>query len=105
MKIFFDEKSICIGEQFTAKYMWSIVDSKVFIPIISEEYYGKNHCKNEMDLAVKRSVEKLIRLMPIVFSYDCVPEAFQHINFMDVSINKDFIESIKAELTKVLSDK
>ena len=105
LKIFFDKKSIGIGEQFTAKYMWSIVDSKVFIPIISEEYYGKNHCKNEMDLAVKRSVEKLIRLMPIVYSYDCVPEAFQHINFVDITVNKNFIEAIKSELNNVLSDK
>jgi hypothetical protein len=83
--------------------MWGIVDSKVFIPIISEEYYGKNHCKNEMDLAVKRSVEKLIRLMPIVFSYDCVPEAFQHINFTDITVNPNFIEAIKAELLKETS--
>ncbi|MFD2822262.1 toll/interleukin-1 receptor domain-containing protein [Lacinutrix iliipiscaria] len=100
LKIFFDEKSIGIGEPFTAKYMWEIVDSKVFIPIISEEYYGKNHCKNEMDLAVKRSVEELIRLMPIVFSYDCVPEAFQHINFTDITVNPNFIEAIKEELAK-----
>jgi hypothetical protein len=104
LNIFFDVKSIGIGEQFTAKYMWGIVDSKVFIPIISEEYYGKNHCKNEMDLAVKRSVEKLIHLMPIVYSYDCVPEAFQHINFTDITVNPKFIDAIKEELTKSLSN-
>jgi hypothetical protein len=103
LNIFFDVKSIGIGEAFTAKYMWGIVDSKVFIPIISEEYYGKNHCKNEMDLAVKRSVEKLIRIMPIVFSFDCVPEAFQHINFMDITANPNFIEAIKAELLKEIA--
>lgn len=98
LNIFFDVKSIGIGEAFTSKYMWGIVDSKFFIPIISEEYYGKNHCKNEMDLAYKRSVEKLLHIMPIVFSFDCVPEIYTHINFADIMVNPNFIESIKNTL-------
>ncbi len=100
LSIFFDVKSIGIGEAFTSKYMWAIVDSRIFIPIISEEYYGKNHCRNEIDLAYKRSVEKLIRMMPIVFSYDCVPDIYTHINFVDISVNPGFIEIIKDELSK-----
>jgi hypothetical protein len=98
LRIFFDAKSIGIGEAFTSKYMWGIVDSRFFIPVISEEYYGKNHCKNEMDLAYKRSVEKLIRILPIAFSYDAVPQIYTHINFSDVSVNPDFFEGIKKEL-------
>ena len=100
LNIFFDVKSIGIGEPFTAKYMWGIVDSKVFIPIMSEEYYGKNHCKNEMDLAYKRFVEKLIHIMPVVFSYDCVPEIYTHINFLDINVIPDYIQKIKDELSK-----
>jgi len=98
LSIFFDEKSIGIGEAFTAKYMWGIVDSKIFIPVISEEYYGKNHCKNEMDLAYKRHVEKLIDLLPIVFSYEAVPEIYQHINFLDTSKNENFMEKVKSTI-------
>ena len=98
LKIFFDVNSIAIGEPFTSKYMWGIVDSKVFIPIISEEYYGKNHCKNEMDLAYKRSVEKLLDIKPITFSYECVPDIYTHINFVDITVNKDFIAAIKESL-------
>ena len=100
LNIFFDVKSIGIGEQFTSKYMWGIVDSRIFIPIMSEEYYGKNHCRNEMDLAYKRSVEKLLHIMPIVFSYDCVPEIYTHINFTDITVNPNFIEAIKEEIAK-----
>ncbi|NNE77282.1 MAG: hypothetical protein HKN31_09445, partial [Pricia sp.] len=37
LNIFFDRDSIGIGEAFTAKYMWAIVDSRYFIPIFSEE--------------------------------------------------------------------
>jgi len=100
LKIFFDRNSIGVGEAFTSKYMWGIVDSKYFIPIISEEYYGKNHCKNEMDLAYKRSVEKLINILPIAFSYDAVPQIYTHINFSDITVNPNFMEGIKAELLK-----
>lgn len=101
LSIFFDEKSIGIGEPFTAKYMWGIVDSKVFIPIMSEEYYNKNHCKNEMDLAYKRSVEKLIDIMPVVFTFQCVPPIYTHIKFFDINEVPDYMAKIKEELSKV----
>jgi hypothetical protein len=100
LKIFFDRDDIGVGEAFTAKYMWAIVDSRYFVPVISEEYYNKNHCRNEMDLAYKRSVEKKINILPIAFNYDCVPEIYSHINFVDVSVNKDFIKNISEELRK-----
>lgn len=101
LKIFFDTKSIGIGEAFTSKYMWGIVDSKVFIPIISEEYYGKNHCRNEMDLAYKRSVEKLLDILPIVFSYESVPEIYTHINFLDITVNPNFMEAVQKTLNEM----
>ncbi len=100
LEIFFDEKSIGIGEAFTSKYMWGIVDSKFFIPVISEEYYKKNHCRNEMDLAYKRYVEKMLKMLPIAFSYAAVPVIYNHINFADITVNPNFIENIKAELEK-----
>lgn len=101
LKIFYDVKTIKIGEAFTSKYMWGIVDSKLFVPIISKEYYKKNHCKNEMDLAYKRYVEKLIDIMPIAFSFDFVPEIYQHIIVADISVEKDFIEDIKEKLIEI----
>ena len=100
LNIFFDVKSIGIGEAFTSKYMWGIVDSKLFVPIMSKEYYGKNHCKNEMDLAYKRSVEKLLDIMPIAYSFDCVPEIYTHINVAIITVNPNFIENIKEALSK-----
>jgi hypothetical protein len=80
--------------------MWGIVDSKVFIPIMSEEYYNKNHCKNEMDLAYKRSVEKLIDIMPVVFTFKCVPPIYTHIKFFDINEEPDYMAKIKEELSK-----
>ena len=100
LTIFFDKKSIGIGEAFTAKYMWAIVDAKCFIPVISEDYYAKNHCRNELDCAIKRWVEKLIAIDAIAFSYKSVPEAYNSINFIDITVNPDFIEAIKAKLSE-----
>lgn len=97
LNIFFDVKSIGIGEAFTAKYMWAIVDTKCFIPVISEEYYKKNHCKNELDCAVKRWVEKLISIQAIAFSFSAVPEAYNTINFVDINKDPNFIETIKKQ--------
>lgn len=95
LNIFFDRDSIGIGEAFTAKYMWAIVDSRIFIPVFSEEYYSKNHCRNEMDLAYKRSVEKLITVLPVAFSYESVPPIYTHINFIDITVNPNFIKDIE----------
>ncbi|MGM5469824.1 TIR domain-containing protein [Flavobacteriaceae bacterium LMO-SS05] len=100
LKIFFDEKSIGIGELFTTKYMRGIVDSKLFVPVMSEEYYRKNHCRNEMDLAVKRHVEKLIGLCIIALDYKYVPEEFTHINYVDVNQQADFMATLEKELFK-----
>lgn len=101
LKIFFDEKEIGIGEHFTTKYMRSIIDSKLFIPVMSEDYYKKNHCRNEMDIAVKRKVEKLIGIFMIAFDYKFVPEEFTHINFIDLTKEVDFISLLKDELIKI----
>jgi len=99
LNIFFDKNSIGIGEAFTSKYMWAIVDTKNFIAVLSEDYYKKNHCRNELDCAVKRMVEKLLKIQMIAFSFEAVPEAYNCFNFVDKNKNPDFIESIKAMLT------
>jgi len=100
LNLFFDKNSIGIGEAFTAKYMWAIVDSRFFLPIFSEEYYGKNHCRNEVDLAYKRSVEKLLTILPVAFSYGAVPQIYTHINFMDITVNPNFILDIQKVLVE-----
>ncbi len=96
LNIFFDENSIGLGELFTTKYMRGIVDSKLFVPVMSEEYYRKNHCRNEMDLAVKRHVEKLINICIIALDFKYVPEEFTNINLVDVNQNKNFIKTIQS---------
>jgi len=94
LKIFFDRKSIGIGETFTSKYMRAIVDSLVFIPVFSADYYRKNHCRNEMDLAYKRNVEQRLRIAPIAIEPGAVPEIYTVLNYIDVSARPDFIDEV-----------
>lgn len=101
LKIFYDVKSIKVGEAFTSKYMWGIVDSRLFVPIMSKEYYNKNHCRNEMDLAYKRYVEKLIEIKPIAFSFDCIPPIYQHVIAKNLEEDKNFIDDIKEKLIEI----
>ena len=103
LKIFFDEKSIGVGEQFTIKYMKGIADSKVIIPVISETYNVKNHCQNELNMAIKRSVEKLMVMTPVTFNFNIVPQILTHILILDVNQNKNFMENLKTELNKILT--
>jgi hypothetical protein len=100
LNIFYDKKSIGLGEMFTTKYMWAIVDTKFFIPVFSDDYYAKNHCRNEMDCAVKRDVEKLLHIQGVALSFNAVPEAFHCINFVDVTQNPAFIDVIESEYSK-----
>ncbi len=96
LTIFYDKKSIGVGEAFTSKYMYAIVNSKTFLAIMSDEYYGKNHCRNEFDCAAKRKVEKKIKFLMVAFSDKAVPESYALWNYM----NKDsaFIKTVESEI-------
>jgi hypothetical protein len=98
LAVFFDRTEIGLGEAFTAKYMWAIVDSRFFIPIFSDDYYAKNHTRNEMDMAYKRSVEKKIVILPVARSAQGVPEIYSHLNYVDAQANPQFIEEIRKAL-------
>jgi hypothetical protein len=98
LAVFFDRREIRLGDPFTAKYMWAIVDSRVFIPIFSDDYYAKVHTRNEMDMAYKRSVEMKIRILPVARCTQPIPEIYSHLNFVDAQANPRFIDEIRSAL-------
>lgn len=100
LAVFFDRTEIGIGEAFTARYMWAIVDSRFFIPIFSDDYYASNHTRNEMDMAYKRAVEKKLVILPVACTAHTVPEIYAHLNYVDAQANPGFIEDIR----KILVD-
>jgi len=57
-----------------------------------------------MDLAYKRWVEELIKMLPIAFSFEAVPPIYQHVIFTDVSENENFIEQIKKDILQKLEE-
>ncbi len=101
LEIFFAEQSIQIGELFVSKYMKAIVNSKLFIPVMSREYYNKNHCKNEMDLAVKRKIEELLNIYILAFDYKYVPDEFTNMLLIDINKRNDFMTPIQDEIMKI----
>ena len=101
LAVFFDRTEIGLGEAFTSKYMWAIVDSRFFIAIFSDDYYARNHTRNEMDMAYKRSVEKKIVILPVAHTVQAVPEIYAHLNFVDAQANPRFIEEIRKALLEV----
>jgi hypothetical protein len=101
LAVFFDRREVRLGEAFTAKYMWAIVDSRVFIPIFSDDYYSKVHTRNEMDMAYKRSIEKKIVILPVACCVQPIPEIYSHLNFVDAQANPRFIEEIRSALLDV----
>jgi len=98
LSIYFDKESISIGEPFTTKYMWAIVDSRYFLPVFSPEYYGKPHCRNEIDLGYKRYVDKRMALLPVALTLDAVPPIYTQLNILIVDQNPTFIEDIRKRL-------
>ena len=100
LSIFYDKKSIGIGAEFTSKYMWAITNSKVFLPVFSEGYYDRNHCRNEVHLAVKRKVEKKIKIAGIAQPFEAVPEIYDNLNLIVPSQNEQFIDDIIATIIK-----
>jgi len=101
--VFFDRTEIGLGEAFTAKYMWAIVDSRCFIPVFTDGYYARNHTRNEMDMAFKRSVERKIVILPVVHTAQPVPEIYSHLNFVDTKANPLFIEEVRHALLVALA--
>jgi hypothetical protein len=98
LSIYFDKESISIGEPFTTKYMWAIVDSKFFLPVFSPEYYGKPHCRNEIDLAYKRSMDKRVALLPVAVTLSAIPPIYSHLNTAIADQNPAFFEDIRKRL-------
>lgn len=98
LAIYFDKESISIGEAFTTKYMWAIVDSRFFLPIFSPEYYGKMHCRNEMDLAYKRAMDKRVALLPVATTLAAVPPIYAHLNIAIADQNAAFFEGLRKRL-------
>ncbi len=104
LNVYFDQKDIGLGEAFTTRYSRAIVDSKVFVPVFSVDYFKKNHCKNELDIGYRRMVDQKIVMLPLALEEAAVPETFAHLNYLHVESNESFIEELLQEIEAVATD-
>jgi hypothetical protein len=105
INIFFDEESIPPGEQFQDFYKEAILNSKIFLPVFSEDYFKSNHCTEEIKFAElrkteTRNTETNFRIYPITFNFDIVPKKHTDINIVDIDDQNTFLKGLKEALYK-----
>jgi TIR domain len=102
LEIYFDTDVMQLGKDFTANYMWAIVDSRVFIAVFTDDYYAKNHSRNEIDVAYHRKVSKLIKLLPIAVSPAAVPDIFRKDDYVDAAGEPNFMDKVRRAIMAAL---
>ncbi|PTM09574.1 MAG: hypothetical protein DA407_05560 [Bacteroidetes bacterium] len=105
LNIFFDEESIPPGEQFQDFYKEAILNSKIFLPVFSEDYFKSNHCTEEIKFAELRKTETKntetnFRIYPLAFNFDVVPKKHTDINIVQIDDKNSFMKGLKEALYK-----
>jgi len=105
INIFFDEESIPEGELFHSYYRDAIINSKLFLPIFSEDYFNKNHCMEELKLALFRVTETKgsdneLKIYPLAFNIDKVPAQYRDRNITLIDDENTFMKKLKETLYK-----
>lgn len=105
INIFFDEESIPPGEQFQDFYKEAILNSKIFLPVFSEDYFKSNHCTEEIKFAELRKTETKntetnFRIYPLAFNFDIVPKKHTDINIVHIDEQNLFMKGLKEVLYK-----
>ena len=105
INIFFDEESIPPGEQFQDIYKDAILNSKIFLPVFSEDYFKSNHCTYEINFAELRRTETKnsetnFRIYPLAFNFDIIPKKHTDINIVHIDDKNSFLKGLKEALYK-----
>ncbi|XP_039169536.1 disease resistance protein RPV1-like [Eucalyptus grandis] len=104
--VFRDENSISIGENFGSKILDAIAQSKISIPIISENYASSKWCLRELVriMECKKSMSRIV--LPIF--YKVAPSDVRHLegNFKNAfeSSRKHFDEKDIQEVQRALNE-
>jgi hypothetical protein len=93
-KIFFDTRSIRLGDFWYRRLALAIAASRHFVPIYSDDYFDKAFCQHEMTLALARSVKKPDFILPLRRTSKPVPPGYDHIQHVDVAAQPDFIKNV-----------
>ncbi|MBT8253587.1 MAG: toll/interleukin-1 receptor domain-containing protein [Bacteroidia bacterium] len=107
LKVFFDQEEIEEGTPFVHKYKNAIVNSTMFVPILTKDYFESIYCKKEMSFADGRAETDLIYIYPFTFDLEIVPDVYNDKNIieLDENSNSDFISKLKKRLDKIQQQK
>lgn len=87
LEIFFDTKSIKYGQAFAMKYTRGVCDSKLFLPIFSDDYQKSSHCMMEFTVAFTRLAGNKMKMFPVTFNHEAVPEEVTHLSYANADDN------------------
>jgi hypothetical protein len=96
LNIFFDTRSIRVGDFWYRRLALAIAGSRYFVAVYSDDYFKKAFCLHELTLALARSAQKPDFVLPLLRTSNPVPPGFDHIQHIDVRQKPDFIEELLA---------
>ena len=104
LRLFFDKSSITIGQDWFRRINLSILGSRCFLCVWSDDYLERDYCRWELDYAFPRAARRDFLFLPVAYlSNNAQPgsayaQYLQARQFVDASSRKDWIEEIKTAL-------
>ena len=95
LRVFFDEHSIKVGDNWPNKIELAIQGSRFFIPVYTADYFTKRYCKKEMRCAaIRRQIKLHDFIIPIARDDVKIPEQYKDIQYLDVRTAPDFMDRV-----------
>ena len=111
LSLFFDKSSINVGQDWFKRINLSILGSRCFLCVWSDDYLERDYCRWELDYAFPRAARSDFLFLPVVRLSKSVQPAvayaqyIQARQFVDASSRADFIDDIKTALRAHLDRK
>jgi hypothetical protein len=100
VRVFFDQRNIEPGEDWYRKLALSIQGSRFFLPVYTADYFSRKFCEFEMRRAALRHVELGDFFIAIAREDVTVPTQYNHIQYLDVRTDADFMDRIVERIRK-----
>ena len=106
-KVFFYKASIKLGSNYVNVYKNAILDSKIFIPLMTKEYFESPYCEKEMIYADRLAETDDILILPIAFNLEEVDRVYKDKNIavIDELFLSTFSDLIKTSIDELALEK
>lgn len=97
LRVFFDTRSLRLGDFWYRRLALGIAASRYFVPVFSDDYFNKAFCLHEMTLALARCAQRPDFVLPVLRTRKPVPEGYDHIQHVDAADPK-FMDQVLARV-------